>query len=168
MAKRQRLIKDSLGFVVADGRLSIGDPMYDDSRTYRSGEITYEVPAVYDRPARSGKWCARAVTGQYRTRGRRISELICWHESVAGDQTTPDLISSDIGVDSATVCVYESLDGLEECWTKLEPFQAGLHGVCSDSGTGDGTYSVYGRSENGQLVVVRVVYIPDSLGRFPD
>jgi hypothetical protein len=162
-------MRESLSFAVVDGRLSIGDPMFDDNRTYQAGNVTYHVPAVYDRAAKKGYWRARIVAQDYAGWGRRVSEFVCWHESAEGEENTPELISSEIGVDSATVCIYESLEGLEECWTAVEEeVQAGPRGACSTSGIGDGEYTAYGRSENDELVVVRVVYIPDARGRLPD
>lgn len=151
-------IPASLSFEVRDGRLNISDPLFFGERVDC---------ATYDLPARRGRWHARVSVSEYGSWGKRISEMICVHESITFEEPVDTLISDDIGVDAATVCIYEFEDGLELAYERELDFQSGRFGVCSTSGIGDGQYRAYGAYSGEELTAVRVVYIPDAKGRMP-
>ena len=140
------------------GRLNISDPLY----IWEGSEF-----ALSNLAARNGTWRARVVLALYKDWGHRVSELLCRHEDVSEDLPIDELLSDDVGVDAAMVCVFESAEKLKLAWQSLEPLVVGPHGACSSSGLGDGRYSAYGRREKGQLTAVRIVYIPDALGQYP-
>lgn len=146
-------------FEVRSGVLQVADPLYLAERVRC---------ALYDLRARNGTWRVEVVTGEYGEWGPRISELRCRHGSISDNESIEDLISDDIGVDAATVCVYETADGIENAHESEEPLVVGPHGACSTSGIGDGTYTACGRYDGEELVAVRVVFIPGAAGRTPE
>ncbi|MBC5810986.1 MAG: hypothetical protein GIW95_09090 [Candidatus Eremiobacteraeota bacterium] len=145
-------------FQVLNGRLNISDSLYFGER--------FDF-CVYDLPARKGRWDAHIVTRSYGQWGERVSEFICRHQDADKTATIDTLISDDIGNDAATVCVYESEEGISDAHESYDSLVAGPHGACSTSGIGDGDYRAYGLYDGEELVAVRLLYISDVFGRWP-
>lgn len=182
--KNKQLENDTLikEFEIVSGKVRVTDPCYD-TTTWCSTEL---------KKVKNGKWNASTLKSDEDDWGIRCAELQVWHSDYNKHDVvnlSMKLVDADIGVDSGQAGIFDSkffkdnkLAKKEYDKTGAKPFmeddlwyslscdqtlaeeQWGIvpYGVVSTSGFGDGSYRAYVTEKEGEVVAIKIVFIPDN------
>ena len=136
-------------FQVVSGELVVADPATEPHEIEDS---------LIVRDARRGRWHATVTKAKFHWFDDRVVSLCVQSESyLRNDPAEWQEAESKVGVDTARAGVFDLTcypDGDEGIANCVIP-----HGAISNSGFGDGIYSVFTKSQDGEVVAVLIEFI---------